>query len=54
MPTKHIDQKTWEKVQNLTVKAVIATQKPLKEGEILNFLIKKGIKEITEEELKRL
>ena len=54
MPTKHIDDKTWKKVQDMTVKAVIATQKPLKEGAVLNFLIKKGLNETTEEDFKNI
>lgn len=54
MPTKHIDEKTWKKIQDLTVKAVIATQKPIKEGEVLHYVIKKGLEDITVEELKTL
>lgn len=54
MPTKHIDDKTWKKIQDLTVKAVIATQKPIKEGDVLHFLIKRGIEDLTIEELKKL
>lgn len=54
MPTKHIDDKTWKKIQDWTVKAVIATQKPIKEGEMLHFLIKRGLEELTIEELKTI
>lgn len=54
MPTKHIDEKTWKKIQDLTVKAVIATQKPIKEGDILHYVIRKGLEDITLEELKTL
>ncbi|MDP3876543.1 MAG: hypothetical protein Q8Q50_06135 [Methylobacter sp.] len=54
MPSKHIDDKTWRKVQDLTVKTVIATQRPIKETEVLNYLIKRGLEETNVEELKSL
>ncbi|CAK0746132.1 conserved hypothetical protein [Gammaproteobacteria bacterium] len=54
MPTKHIDEKTWKKIQDLTVKAVIATQKPIKEGDVLHYVIRKGLEDITIEELKTI
>jgi len=54
MPTKHIDDKTWRKIQDLTVKVVIATQKPIKETDILHYALQKGLEEITVEELKKL
>lgn len=54
MPTKHIDDKAWRKIQDLTVKVVIATQKPIKETDILHYVLKKGLEEVTVEELKSL
>jgi hypothetical protein len=54
MPTKHIDDKTWRKIQDLTVKTVIATQRPIKETDVLNYIIKKGLEQITPEELKKI
>ncbi|MDD2759930.1 MAG: hypothetical protein PHH11_06510 [Methylomonas sp.] len=54
MPSKHIDDKTWRKIQDLTVKTVIATQKPIKETEVLAYVIKRGLEEINVEELKTL
>jgi hypothetical protein len=54
MPTKHIDEKTWKKIQEITVKAVIATQKPVKEGDVLHFLIKRGLEDLTQEDLKKI
>lgn len=54
MPTKHIDDASWRKIQDLTVKVVIATQKPIKETDILHCIIKKGLEEITIDELKKL
>lgn len=54
MPTKHIDEKTWKRIQDLTVKAVIATQKPIKEGDVLHFVIKRGLEDLNIEELKTI
>jgi len=50
MPTKHIDDVTWRKIEKELVKAVIATQKPLKDADILRILIKKGLENINEED----
>ncbi len=50
MPTKHIEENTWRLIEQITVKAVIATQKPIKEGKILEFIIKRGLKNIEENE----
>ena len=52
MPTKHIDDKAWRKIQDLTVKTVIATQKPIKETDFLHYVLKKGLDEVTVEVLK--
>lgn len=54
MPTKHIPDATWRKVERETVKAVIATQKAIKDTEILNMLIMKGLKTATEEDYKKI
>ncbi|ANE55658.1 hypothetical protein [Methylomonas sp. DH-1] len=54
MPSKHIDDKTWRKIQDLTVKTVIATQKPIKETEVLAYVIQRGLEEVNVEELKTL
>jgi hypothetical protein len=51
MPTKHIDDKTWRKVEEWTVKAVVRTQKPIKEGDVLHFLIKRGLEGLKVEDL---
>ena len=48
MPTKHIDDVTWRKVEKEHVKAVVATQKSLKDTEILKILINKGLESINE------
>ena len=50
MPSKHIQDKTWEEVKKEYVRAVVTTKMGFKETEILNLLIEKGIKEIKEED----
>jgi hypothetical protein len=50
MPSKHIDEKTWREIEKITVKAVIATNKPIKQGEILHFLIKRGMEDLTKDD----
>lgn len=54
MPSKHIDEVTWRKVEKETVKAVVATQRSLKDTEILKILINKGLEHITEDDYVRL
>ena len=54
MPTKHIDNEIWKKIQEWTVYAVIETKKPIKEAQILEFLINKGIKNSKKEDLKTI
>nr|DAM88520.1 MAG TPA: hypothetical protein [Inoviridae sp.] len=54
MPTKHIQDKTWDRVQEQYVKAVVATKSGFKETEILNLLIDIGIKHVTEEDYMKL
>lgn len=47
MPTKHIDDRTWRKVEKEAVKATIATERSIKETEMLKWLINKGLEQIT-------
>ena len=54
MPTKHIDEETWKKVERETVKAVIETQKSIKDTEMLRFLILKGLKYIEKEDYEKI
>ncbi|MBO8326119.1 hypothetical protein AAAC13_25940 [Pseudomonas aeruginosa] len=53
MPTKHIDDATWRKVEKETVKAVIHLQASVKDTEVLRWLILKGLEEMTPEDLER-
>lgn len=50
MPSKHVDEQTWRKVEKETVRAVIAAQASIKETEVLRILILKGLKHITEDD----
>lgn len=54
MPTKHIDDETWRKVEKEAVKATIATKKSIKETEMLKWLILKGLKEISQDDFEEL
>lgn len=47
MPTKHIDDRTWRKVEKEAVKATIATERSIKETEMLKWSINKGLEQIT-------
>ena len=50
MPSKHIDDQTWRKVEKATVEAVVLTKVSLKDTEILKLLIKKGLESIQPED----
>lgn len=52
MPSKHVDEQTWRKVEKETVRAVIAAQASIKEKEVLRILILKGLKHVTEDDYK--
>ena len=50
MPSKHIQEPTWEKVKEQFIHAIVTTKAGFKETEILNLLILKGIENITDED----
>lgn len=54
MPVKHIPDAIWRKVEKELVKAVIATQRPVKESEIIEVLLKKGLESIKEDDYKQM
>ncbi|MGH8645752.1 MAG: hypothetical protein ACREX4_15340 [Gammaproteobacteria bacterium] len=54
MPTKHIDDETWRLIEKKAVKATIATNKSIKETEMLRWLILKGLEEITEDDFEKM
>jgi TnpA family transposase len=51
MPVKHIDDETWKKIEQKTVKEIIKTSKSVKEGKMLKDLILIGLKHYDEEQL---
>jgi hypothetical protein len=53
MPSKHIDEKTWRKIEKETVRAVIASQTAFKETDILRILVLKGLEKITDDDYKK-
>ncbi|HEY8940771.1 MAG TPA: hypothetical protein VIM59_11295 [Cellvibrio sp.] len=54
MPTKHIPDETWRKVESETVKAVIKMKKSIKDTDMLNLLILKGLEAIEDEDYKKI
>lgn len=50
MPSKHIQNPTWDKVEEQYKRAIIATKTSFKETEILNLIINKGLESISEED----
>tara|TARA_R110002167_G_scaffold231963_2_gene437169 strand:- start:9782 stop:9961 length:180 start_codon:yes stop_codon:yes gene_type:complete len=54
MPSKHIDDITWRKVEKESLRAVKAADKVFKETEILKTLILKGLENITDEDYEKL
>jgi len=50
MTTKHIEDETWKKVEQKTVKEIIRTGKSVKEGEMLKRLILIGLKHYDDEQ----
>ena len=53
MPTKHVDDETWNMVEKKTMKAIFKLKKPIKETEMLKWLILKGLSEIKDDDFKR-
>ncbi len=50
MPSKHIQDPTWEKVKEQYIHAIVTTKAGFKETEILNLIILKGIENIQDED----
>lgn len=50
MPSKHIQNSTWDKVEEQYKRAIITTKTSFKETEILNLIINKGLDNISEED----
>lgn len=54
MPSKHIKESTWMRVEKLRINAIIETKQNIKERDILELILSKGIKETTIDDLRRL
>jgi len=54
MPTVHIKAEIFQKVTRKTMEAIRLTKRPVKESEVLNTLVLKGLETISDEELERL
>lgn len=54
MPTKHIDNATWDTIESLTVKAVGLTGKLIKETDVIRLLVETGARYVTEQDLKNI
>ena len=54
MAVKHISDKTMEKVEKELVKAVMETEKAVKESEIISYLIERGIEVVKEGDYKKM
>lgn len=44
MPSKHIDEETWRKIEKKTVEEIVKRQKHIKETDMLKRLILIGLK----------
>ena len=51
MPTKHIEEKIWSKVEKLTVHAVHHLERPIKDTEVLQWLLIMGLGYMTDKDL---
>lgn len=51
MPSKHIKEKTWQRIKKLRIKRIIETKTDIKERDLLELILEKGIKRIDEIEL---
>ncbi|GAB1672351.1 hypothetical protein M3703_04205 [Mannheimia haemolytica] len=54
MPTKHIESELWQQIEAKTVETIMQAQVMIKETDILQEIIKKGLQHISIEELKQL
>jgi hypothetical protein len=49
MPSKHIDDETWRKIEKKTVEEIVKTQKHIKETDMLKRLVLIGLKHFNDE-----
>lgn len=53
MPTKHIESELWQQIEAKTVETIMQAQVMIKETDILQEIIKKGLQHTSIEELKQ-
>lgn len=53
MPTKHIDATLWQQIEKKTIETIIQTELMVKETDILQEIIRKGLQHTSIEELKQ-
>lgn len=53
MPTKHIETELWQQIETKTVETIIQTKVMIKETDILQEIIRKGLQYISTEELRQ-
>ncbi|SMB82310.1 hypothetical protein SAMN05660772_02048 [Pasteurella testudinis DSM 23072] len=51
MPTKYINENAWKKIEELTLSTIIQTKFMLKETEILQVVIEKGLQQLSDDDL---
>lgn len=51
MTTKHVPDSTWRKVEKKMVDLVVETKLPLKDSEVLNIVILKGLEQVSAEDV---
>ena len=51
MPTKNIAEPIWKEVQNRTIKTISNTKIMVKDTDLLQVILRKGLETITDQEL---
>jgi len=54
MPSQHIKDETWRKVEKEAIRAIIQTKTNIRTTEILDLLIKKGLEVVDEIDFDKL
>lgn len=54
MPVKHIPDGVWKRVEKEHVKAIIYTQRHIKESEFVEFLLKRGLLSLKDSDFEEL
>ncbi|MGR3808158.1 hypothetical protein [Pasteurella testudinis] len=51
MPAKYINETAWKKIEELTLSTIIQTKSMLKETEVLQVVIEKGLQQLSDDDL---